>query len=193
MRFTFPPAYSRRIRTTVSKANIPISPHELPRGCVSYRNEGSLLDADHPSNGVLFARRSTTLGQGQDRYDLLQKLIARQPALRLGLLLEDLAEALLIVGVADLRTRAGALLVLEWIDDNFGVPLLPPSILDLCRPKLRALRRRRFGWVVPPQSGSKDHGASKEGDGPMEYHRVWLSEPQLELYCADADLQSIFQ
>jgi site-specific DNA recombinase len=26
---------------------------------VSYRNEGSLLDADHPANGVLFARRST--------------------------------------------------------------------------------------------------------------------------------------
>ena len=87
----------------------------------------------------------STLGQGKARYDLLQKLIARQPALRLGLLLDDLAEALLLVGVADLRTRDGALLVLEWIDDNFGAPLLPPSVLNDFRPKLRALRRRRFG------------------------------------------------
>ncbi|WP_429615218.1 hypothetical protein, partial [Sphingobium olei] len=31
-----------------------------PDGCLSYRNEGSLLDADHPANGVLFARRFTT-------------------------------------------------------------------------------------------------------------------------------------
>jgi hypothetical protein len=62
----------------------------------------------------------SALGQGKPRYDLLQKLIARQPALRLGLLLDDLAEALLLVGVADLRTREGALLVLEWIDDNFA-------------------------------------------------------------------------
>ncbi|NNM78643.1 alpha/beta fold hydrolase [Sphingomonas sp. ID1715] len=54
-----PPAYSRRIRTTVSKINIPISPPENPAGCLNHRNEGSLLDADHPANGVLFARRST--------------------------------------------------------------------------------------------------------------------------------------
>ncbi|EJU14425.1 hypothetical protein LH128_03614 [Sphingomonas sp. LH128] len=134
----------------------------------------------------------STLGQGKARYDFLQKLIARQPALRLGLLLDDLAEALLIVGVADLRTREGALLVLEWIDDNFGAPLLPPSVLNMFRPKLRALRRRRFGWVVPPQSGGKDHGSAREGDGPMEYPRVWLSEPQLELYRADADWPAIF-
>ncbi|KZC79437.1 hypothetical protein AX777_10790 [Sphingobium yanoikuyae] len=134
----------------------------------------------------------STLGQGKARYDLLQKLIARQPALRLGLLLDDLAEALLLVGVADLRTCDGALLVLEWIDDNFGAPLLPPSVLNDFRPKLRALRRRRFGWVVPPQSGGKDHGAAREGDGPMEYPRVWLSEAQLERYRADADWAAIF-
>ncbi|MDT7529859.1 hypothetical protein OVY29_14440 [Sphingopyxis sp. SE2] len=54
-----PPAYSRRIRTTVSKTNIPISPPDYPAGCLNHRNEGSLLDADHPANGVLFARRST--------------------------------------------------------------------------------------------------------------------------------------
>ncbi|MCI4592544.1 hypothetical protein MOK15_21020 [Sphingobium sp. BYY-5] len=72
----------------------------------------------------------------------MQKLIARQPALRLGLLLDDLAEALLIVGIADLRTRKGALLVLEWIDDGFTAPLLPPSVLNAFRPKLRALRLR---------------------------------------------------
>ncbi|MGV3513331.1 MAG: hypothetical protein ACO1OX_15120, partial [Novosphingobium sp.] len=46
-------------RTTVSKINIPISPPENPAGCLNHRNEGSLLDADHPANGVLFARRST--------------------------------------------------------------------------------------------------------------------------------------
>jgi len=131
-------------------------------------------------------------GKGKQRYDIMQRLIARQPALRLALLLDDLAEALLIVGVADLRTRDGALLVLEWIDDNFGAPLLPPSVLNMFRPKLRALRRRRFGWVVPPQSGGNDHGAGREGDGPMEYPRVWLSEAQLERYRADADWAAIF-
>ncbi|MFZ2995273.1 tyrosine-type recombinase/integrase, partial [Sphingobium sp.] len=41
------------------KTNIPISPPENPAGCLNHRNEGSLLDADHPANGVLFARRST--------------------------------------------------------------------------------------------------------------------------------------
>jgi len=133
-----------------------------------------------------------TIGKGRQRYDIFQRLIARQPALRLALLLDDLAEALLFVGVADLRTREGALLVLEWIDDNFGAPLLPPSVLNMFRPKLRALRRRRFGWVVPPQSGGKNHGAAREGDGPMEYPRVWLSEPQFERYRADADWSAIF-
>src|SRR3546814_9969097 len=57
-----PPAYSRRIRTTVSKTNIPISPPDYPGRCLNHRNEGSLLDADHPANGVLFARRSTGPG-----------------------------------------------------------------------------------------------------------------------------------
>src|SRR3546814_3698546 len=56
-----PPAYSRRIRTTVSKTNIPISPPDYPGRCLNHRNEGSLLDADHPANGVLFARRSTVV------------------------------------------------------------------------------------------------------------------------------------
>src|SRR3546814_1532551 len=55
------PAYSRRIRTTVSKTNIPISPPDYPGRCLNHRNEGSLLDADHPANGVLFARRSTVV------------------------------------------------------------------------------------------------------------------------------------
>src|SRR3546814_16305762 len=54
----FPPAYSRRIRTTVSKTNIPTSPTENPPGCLNHRNEGSHLDADNPANGDLFARRS---------------------------------------------------------------------------------------------------------------------------------------
>ena len=54
-----PPAYSRRIRKTVSKTYIPISPPENPGSCLNHRNEGSLLDADHPANGVPFARRST--------------------------------------------------------------------------------------------------------------------------------------
>lgn len=137
--------------------------------------------------------RFATLGQGKARYDLLQKLIARQPALRLGLILDDLAEALLLAGVIDLRTREGALLVLEWIDDNFGAPLLPPSIINPIRPKLRALRRRRFGWVVPPQSGDKNHGAAAEDGAAMEYPRVWLSEAQLERYRADADWAAIFE
>ena len=135
----------------------------------------------------------SALGQGKPRYDLLQKLIARQPALRLGLLLDDLAEALLIVGVADLRTREGALLVLEWIDSGFAAPLLPPSVSNAIRPKLRALRRRRFGWVVPPQSGGKDHGAATEDGAAMEYPRVWLSEPQLQRYRDNADWPAIFE
>ena len=119
------------------------------------------------------------LGQGKARYDLLQKLIKRHPALRLGLLLDDVAEAMLIAGITDLRTREGALLVLEWIDDDFGAPLLPPSILNVIRPKLRALRRRHFGWVVPPQSGGKNHGAA--------------AEPQLERYRGDADWSALFE
>ncbi|WP_237246080.1 OsmC family protein [Sphingopyxis witflariensis] len=40
---------------------MPISPPENPAGCLNHRNEGSLLDADHPANGVLFARRSTRM------------------------------------------------------------------------------------------------------------------------------------
>ncbi|WP_380765647.1 tyrosine-type recombinase/integrase, partial [Sphingobium scionense] len=36
-------------------------PPENPAGCLNHRNEGSLLDADHPANGVLFARRSTRM------------------------------------------------------------------------------------------------------------------------------------
>ncbi len=133
------------------------------------------------------------LGQGKARYDLLQKLIKRHPALRLGLLLDDVAEAMLIAGITDLRTREGALLVLEWIDDDFGAPLLPPSILNVIRPKLRALRRRHFGWVVPPQSGGKNHGAAAEDGAAIEYPRVWLSEPQLERYRGDADWSAIFE
>ncbi|WP_200894573.1 2-keto-4-pentenoate hydratase, partial [Sphingomonas sp. SRS2] len=39
--------------------NIPISPTDNPVGRLNHRNEGSLLDADHPAKGVLFARRST--------------------------------------------------------------------------------------------------------------------------------------
>ena len=54
-----PPACSRRIRTTVSTTNIPISPPGKPGRCLNHQNEGSLLDADHPANGVPFARRST--------------------------------------------------------------------------------------------------------------------------------------
>ena len=54
-----PPACSRRIRTTVSTTNIPISPPGKPGSCLNHRNEGSLLDADHLANGVPFARRST--------------------------------------------------------------------------------------------------------------------------------------
>jgi hypothetical protein len=135
----------------------------------------------------------SALGQGKPRYDLLQKLIARQPALRLGLLLDDVAEAMLLTGVADLRTREGALLALDWVERGVSAELLPPSASSALRPKLRALRRRRFGWVVPPQSGGKDHGAAREGDGPMEYPRVWLSEAQLERYREDVDWQEIFK
>ena len=55
----FPLACSRRIRTTVSTTNIPISPPGKPGSPLHHQNEGSLLDADHPANGVPFARRST--------------------------------------------------------------------------------------------------------------------------------------
>ncbi|MEZ5679861.1 MAG: hypothetical protein R3E14_01030 [Erythrobacter sp.] len=55
----FPLACSRRIRTIVSTTNIPISPPGKPGGQLHHQNEGSLLDADHPANGVPFARRST--------------------------------------------------------------------------------------------------------------------------------------
>ncbi|QHD65930.1 hypothetical protein GS397_01820 [Sphingobium yanoikuyae] len=134
-----------------------------------------------------------TLGQGKPRYNLLQKLIARQPALRLGLLLDDVADGMLLAGVADLRTREDALLVLEWVDSGFTAPLLPPSVSNVIRPKLRALRRRRFGWVVPPQSGGKDYCAAAEDGVAMEYPRVWLSEAQLERYRADAEWAAIFQ
>ena len=51
------------MRTTVSTTNIPISPTAYPVGRLNHRNEGSLLDADHPHNGVLFARRSTLEGR----------------------------------------------------------------------------------------------------------------------------------
>jgi hypothetical protein len=58
----FPLACSRRIRTIVSTTNIPISPPGKPGGQLHHQNEGSLLDADHPANGVPFARRSTAKG-----------------------------------------------------------------------------------------------------------------------------------
>jgi len=57
----FPLACSRRIRTTVSTTNIRISPSGKPGSLLHHRNEGSLLDADHPANGVPFARRSTVV------------------------------------------------------------------------------------------------------------------------------------
>src|SRR3546814_12475561 len=34
---------------------------DYPGRCLNHRNEGSLVDADHPANGVLFARRSTVV------------------------------------------------------------------------------------------------------------------------------------
>ncbi|MDT7527295.1 Hsp20 family protein [Sphingopyxis sp. SE2] len=74
-----PPAYSRRIRTTVSKTNIPISPPDYPAGCLNHRNEGSLLDADHPANGVLFARRSTLSRQGEDSYRITLAVAGFRP------------------------------------------------------------------------------------------------------------------
>ena len=43
----------------VSTTNIPISLPGKPGRCLDHRNEGSPLDADHPANGVPFARRST--------------------------------------------------------------------------------------------------------------------------------------
>ncbi|WP_298174980.1 hypothetical protein, partial [Novosphingobium sp.] len=57
-------------RKTVSKTNIPISPPENPASCLNHRNEGSLLDADHPANGVLFARRSTVFLMGEAVFDM---------------------------------------------------------------------------------------------------------------------------
>ena len=60
-----PPACSRRIRTTVSTTNIPISPPGKPCRCLNHRNGGSLLDADHPANRVPFAPRSTILADAK--------------------------------------------------------------------------------------------------------------------------------
>ncbi|WP_374414324.1 LLM class flavin-dependent oxidoreductase, partial [Novosphingobium colocasiae] len=51
-------------RTTVSTTNIPISPPGKPGSQLHHQNEGSLLDADHPANGVPFARRSTGVATG---------------------------------------------------------------------------------------------------------------------------------
>src|SRR3546814_16567918 len=55
----FPPAYSRRLRTTVSTTNFPTSPTETPAGRLNHRNEGSLIAPAHLANGLLFARHST--------------------------------------------------------------------------------------------------------------------------------------
>src|SRR3546814_5820225 len=54
----FPPAYSRRIRTTVSKTNIPTSPTENPAGRLNHRNEGSLRSEDHTSELQSLMRNS---------------------------------------------------------------------------------------------------------------------------------------
>ncbi|AMK21857.1 ADP-ribosylglycohydrolase family protein [Sphingobium sp. TKS] len=51
------PEITPRARTLT----IPISPPGKPGSLLHHQNEGSLLDADHPANGVPFARRSTLL------------------------------------------------------------------------------------------------------------------------------------
>jgi hypothetical protein len=47
--------------------------------------------------------------------------------------------------------------------------LLPPSIFEAIGPRLTALRRLRFGWVMPHQSGRKDHGAATQESGVSEF------------------------
>lgn len=132
------------------------------------------------------------LDQGKRRYSIMQGLLVRQPSLRLGLILDDLAEIMLAAGVADLRTRDGALVALRWVERGCRSGLLPPSITEEIGPKLVTLRNLRFGWIVPPQSGGIDRGAATTG-AAVEFPRVWLSEAHLEKYYADAEWDRIFE
>jgi hypothetical protein len=142
---------------------------------------------------------------GQD--PIVNRLIKRQPALRLSLLLDDLIRILHPAGAeVNLNRREGAISLLDWVEEGCPADWLPlPPILE---PELQAsfdivmagygrqfcrLRRRRFGWVVPPQSRGRDYSDDMGEGVAREFPRIWLSEAQLEKYRADADWSEILE